>query len=632
MSILKKIKIYYQILSNMGWRYIFFRASYELKRKAGFQKRKYPVNPPMEHFISLKNWRKSTPVFFFDSKDTISFKKTPSKSLEDEAERILAGYLKFFSAFEINVGKDIDWKKNPQSGYRYPENQHWTEVVDYSQNTGDIKFVWESSRFSFLYTIIRNDYHNNQDHSDWVINRILDWIEKNPINDGPNYKCSQEISLRIMNWTFALYFYKNTSALTEENFSKIMHSIYWQLKHVYSNINFSRISVRNNHAITETLMLYIGGLLFPFFPESKKWKEKGKKWYEDEIAYQIYEDGTYLQFSMNYHRVVVQLLTWAIRLSDIHKEQFKNIVYERAYKSIYFLYQCQEESNGYLPNYGSNDGALFFKLSDADFRDYRPQLDALHQILCNQTLYKKSYEDAFWYLSRHSNNYRTVYPSIKKNFGIMEFPMGGFYLIRESETFTLIRCGRHKDRPAQADNLHLDIWHKGINVCQDGGSYQYNTDAKLMKYFMGTESHNTVMLDDYDQMLKGFRFVWLNWSQAIGANLTEYDDYYEFEGEVSCFTYLNPQIVHKRIVRKYKNKPEWITTDHIKNKPNNVCIRQLWHCFTPNSISILTENQKDISICNSESWYSGYYGEKNKIFQTAVISKNNTVTTKLTIK
>ena len=34
--------------------------------------------------------------------------------------------------------------------------------------------------------------------------------------------------------------------------------------------------------------------------------------FEKEIDYQIYKDGTYLQFSMNYQRVVVQLLTWVL--------------------------------------------------------------------------------------------------------------------------------------------------------------------------------------------------------------------------------------------------------------------------------------------------------------------------------
>ena len=50
-----------------------------------------------------------------------------------------------------------------------------------------------------------------------------------------------------------------------EIFKRIINSIYWQIDHVYKNINFSRKTVRNNHAITETLSLYLSGLLFPFF-------------------------------------------------------------------------------------------------------------------------------------------------------------------------------------------------------------------------------------------------------------------------------------------------------------------------------------------------------------------------------
>lgn len=126
------------------------------------------------------------------------------------------------------------------------------------------------------------------------------------------------------------------------------------------------------------MTLYLIGLLFPQFPDAKEWKEKGKKWFEEEIKYQIAEDGTFLQFSMNYHRVVVQLLTLAIAVADNNGELFCKEVYERSYQSLNFLYQCQDELSGYLPNYGANDGALFFRLNDCDYRDYRPQLDALH--------------------------------------------------------------------------------------------------------------------------------------------------------------------------------------------------------------------------------------------------------------
>lgn len=84
---------------------------------------------------------------------------------------------------------------------------------------------------------------------------------------------------------------------------------------------------------------------------------------------------------MNYHRVLIQLLTIAIAISEKNGDKFKVKTYEKAHKALNFLYQCQDEVSGWLPNYGFNDGALFFPLSDYDYRNYQPQLDALHYLL-----------------------------------------------------------------------------------------------------------------------------------------------------------------------------------------------------------------------------------------------------------
>ena len=61
--------------------------------------------------------------------------------------------------------------------------------------------------------------------------------------------------------------------------------------------------------------------------------EEGLKWFEEEIAYQIYQDGTFLQFSMNYHRVVVQLLTLAIPFAEKNNDTFRAVVKKRALSS-----------------------------------------------------------------------------------------------------------------------------------------------------------------------------------------------------------------------------------------------------------------------------------------------------------
>ena len=616
---LSSIKNNFNLIQNMGMRYVQFRITHELQRITGMLKRKFPVAPEFQQYISFYQWKELNVNFFFEDKSSLQLVKQPSTELKDWFENYKNGKFVFFGSALFDIGKEYDWVTNPETGFVYDSQKHWTEIADYSKEAGDIKYVWEKSRFSFLYNIIRYDYHFEQDCSEMVFKEILSWIDHNPINCGPNYRCSQEISLRVFNWTFALYYYKNASVLNDVLFQKIMHSIYWQIKHVYSNINFSRIAVRNNHAITETMGLYLFGILFPFFPEAGKWKKNGEKWFEQEVAYQVYPDGTFLQFSMNYHRVVVQLLTWGIRLSELNNEIVDKIVKERAVASLHFLFNCMDLQNGYLPNYGANDGALFFPLNDQDFRDYRPQLHALSAVL-HEGIIEKNNEDQYWF----GINEKDKNILVQEN-GMLSYPVGGFYLLRENNTFSFIRCGNHKDRPSQADNLHLDLWVNGQNILNDGGSYKYNADEESLRYFFGASSHNTIMLGDNDQMKKGGRFIWYYWTQSIKAGWIEYKDYYEFKGAIKAFQQVNKNIIHNRTVRKYKSQWKWEVTDEVEHD-TSLDIRQLWHPVPVENLKITftayDNTAKLLQGKKSQGWYSPKYGVKEEcdmlIFSTPI--------------
>ncbi|MDQ2720955.1 MAG: heparinase II/III family protein [Bacteroidota bacterium] len=628
---IEKINNSLNLLRNMGWRYTQFRIKHELLRRTGLSTKKFPVSPPFKQYISLGDWKNKSDGFFFKSKDALSFPKKPVIGIEERFHKIKSGEFIFFNSNEINISKDYDWVTNPDTGFKYNVNKHWTEIADYSEEAGDIKYVWEKSRFSYLYDIIRYDYHFNEDCSSFVFSEILSWIKSNPVNQGPNYRCSQEISLRVLNWTFALHYYRNSTSLTDDVFDKIQFAIFWQMDHVYKNIDFSRIAVRNNHAITETLTLYLTGLLFPQYPGAASWKQNGKKWFEEEIAYQVYEDGTFLQFSMNYHRVVIQLLNWAIVLAEKNNELFAPIVFERAKRSLEFLRTCMIDQNGYLPNYGANDGALFFKLNDAAYRDYRPQLNALATALKIDLSFPGSYEDIHWYGLENK-----VLKTWKPADGIHRFNTGGYYIIREPDTLTFIRCGKYKDRPSQADNLHLDIWYNGENILMDAGSYKYNTDEKTLRYFMGTASHNTVMLGDHDQMKKGPRFIWYNWSQCtINTELIETKETFRFKGTISAFEHVANGILHTREVIKTKGKPFWYIKDTIANKPYSVSMKQLWHLPNQHSPVLWTsidKNGQSIVPENKEGHVSELYGKKEACEMIVFQTDQNIIHTEFEIK
>jgi hypothetical protein len=624
---IKKVKRISNFISNMGMRYVIFRISHLIKTKFGWQKKTFPTSPSFKNYISFKDWKYNLQPFFFFGKEIKGLIKQPTKNLKKNLDDSKKGVYTFFNKTKIDLGVDYDWITNPLTNHKYDINKHWSEIHDLSPNDGDIKYVWEKARFSFLYDIIRYDYHFEEDQSQFVFDQIEDFIDKNPINQGPNYKCSQEISLRVLNWTFALYYYKDSKYLTEELFAKIIHTIYWQIHHVYHNINFSRISVRNNHAITETLLLYLSDKLFPFFPNVKGWSKKGKYWFEQEIKYQIYPDGTFLQFSMNYHRVAVQLLTWGIKLSKLNDDVFDSQVYDLAKKSLIFLDACIDPVSGKLPNYGSNDGALFFNLSDDDFRVYRSQLDDLRAVLYGFTKY--SSKSSFWYGIQPENR------EPEKISELNEFKNSGYYIIQEENTKTFIRCGAYKDRPGQSDNLHLDIWINGENILRDNGTYKYNTDKEFLDYFNGSKGHNTLSISGENQMEKGSRFIWYYWVKKAFAFLIKNQENIVFSGTIKAYKQFGNNIFHSRKVTKFIGKDEWLVEDLVKGIKGKT-IYQYWHFSEEmkDRLHITAKDEENIEIkpLTENCWYSGYYGVKESSLRLTFKTETNAFKTLIKFK
>jgi hypothetical protein len=625
---MSRIIDWWQWAKAMGIRYIAFRFFYELQLRTGFLKWRFPINPAFRSWISLAKWRVNAPEFLIASREEIKFEVNPSEQLRSEAERIFNGEIQFFQGEWLKVPLD-EWLLNVSTGYKYDNKIHWTAIPDFNASMGDIKYVWEKSRFLFLQTILRYDVAYTKDSSPWVFAQIESWIEHNPINQGPNYRCSQETSLRVFNWIYALYFYKNSSQLSTARFERILFSIYWQLKHVRENIHFSRIAVRNNHAITETLALYVAGILFPFFPESNEWRKKGKEWLEEEIFFQIYSDGGYLQYSFNYQRVVVQLLTVGFAVAHLQKDQFSSIVYERAHKMVELLATCQDAVTGQLPNYGANDGSLFFNWNDESYRNYRPSLDALHYLITGSDLYDRQFDDRAWFGFQKISTFKLEKLTIKD--GTYSFDKAGLFACRQDHLLVMIVCVKYQNRPSQADNLHLDIWYKGENIVRDSGSYRYNADASLVKYFFGTESHNTIMIGENDQMKKGPRFIWLNWSRSNLAGWKNNTTDFVFEGIIHAFDSIGTRSLKRRVSLNKQNSTLTVT-DSVDNHDQNK-LRQLWHVNPKINVVFHSIDEGIFSIqpISKNMYFSSTYGQMETVPQLEFQTLTNKITTIISV-
>jgi len=222
---MRKLFMLLQILNNMGFRYVGYRVLHLIRTKLGWYEIVFPKVVQPKFFINYSQWLDTKKIFFFDNDEVkeidLLLPEDEKRKVSETASKIKEGIFLFFNSEEFSLGKNYNWVTNPSNGYVYPSNLHWSKINDYDNKSGDIKYVWEKSRFSFLYDLIRDEKINGNKHGDFVLLQIADWIDANPINQGPNWKCSQEISIRVLNWIFALYFYSEKGLINEELWQKL---------------------------------------------------------------------------------------------------------------------------------------------------------------------------------------------------------------------------------------------------------------------------------------------------------------------------------------------------------------------------------------------------------------------------
>jgi hypothetical protein len=153
----------YHVLHHFGLRWVFWRAVYLAQKKTGLQKLTMPKMTwdNLRHRSALpmleKDYLASRP-FFFMAREFDNFHET-AKTLGfgdwvvSDADRIATGVFPFFSSHWLALGTSPNWHENPFAKKEFPRQKHFSEIDDFAH--GDVKLVWELSRFSFAYTLAR---------------------------------------------------------------------------------------------------------------------------------------------------------------------------------------------------------------------------------------------------------------------------------------------------------------------------------------------------------------------------------------------------------------------------------------------------------------------------------------------
>jgi len=82
-------------------------------------------------------------------------------------------------------------------------DRDWWRIPDFDPAVGDIKTVWEFSRFDWVLVCAQHAAKGDaialRRLNDW----LADWLQANPPYKGPNWKCGQEASIRVMHLAMA---------------------------------------------------------------------------------------------------------------------------------------------------------------------------------------------------------------------------------------------------------------------------------------------------------------------------------------------------------------------------------------------------------------------------------------------
>lgn len=395
-----------------------------------------------------------------------------------------------------------DWFANPFSDKPQPDaTRDWWHIPDFG--AGDIKGLWELSRFDWAVAWATKSAHGDAAALDRLNDWLADWAQANPPYKGPNWKCGQEASIRVMHLVTAAWVLGQDSAPEQG----LIHLLTTHLQRIAPTMSYA-IGQQNNHGTSEAAALFIGGsFLASHDPRAEGWAHKGRRWLEERAATLIESDGSFSQYSVTYHRVMLD--TYA--LAEAWRRHralpaFSDRLRARLGAATDWLWTLTDAEAGDAPNIGANDGARFVQLTGGDCRDFRPSVQLA------AALFKGA--DAFgpgpWsaplrWLGVPDGSSSTT-PQSKS------FNDGGYHVLRIGKAMAVLRYPRFRFRPSQADALHVDLWHNGVNLLRDAGTFSYNADGA--EWFASTAAHNTLEFDRRDQMPRLGRFLFGNWLEA----------------------------------------------------------------------------------------------------------------------
>ena len=446
-----------------------------------------------------------------------------------DASLILQGKCRIFGQTVVDIFRDdLD------------TSHHWTEFEQHKipLPEKDIKFLWEPARMGWVYTLGRvraSGKVESLSRQSWDL--IENFLQKNPVNYGPNWMNGQEVALRILALVYFHEVFRGDHDLPAGWEETLAQAVIDHARRIPPTLVYAR-SQQNNHLLVEAVGLYTAGVFLPEHGEAKRWRKTGWNAFHQALDDQIDDDGTYAQYSTNYHRLMLQTALWMKAISLRAGEEFPEESTIKLAAATAWLAGLTMPETGRVPNYGHNDGAYILPLTGRPFDDYRPVVEAASRFsgLAEPTDEVDEMSIWFEYLAGRKTDPITFEQPVVE--------IKSYRKLTEGSTTVFLFSPEYHHRPGQADLLHTEIWRDGQPLLLDAGTFQYNAEPPWDNVLAGTAVHNTVSIMGKDQMTRAGRFLWLDWPKVTSRK----EEPGGYAVTVSHDGFIQYGVIHKRRV------------------------------------------------------------------------------------
>lgn len=534
------------------------QALYEQRCKAGF---------PSEPLAFAAWWRAYRPAFFVEpagryAAPLANILGSMASQVIGRANRALRGEIRCFGHWYGDYGQPWNWYLNPDTGAEWPRNAHGSRSRRYLKQLGEWKYPWELGRCPQVFDWVRAYALTGDEKYPLAFFGLVESFGRDcPYRMGVQWANGQEVAIRFMAWLYAIYALADSPSLTPERLSLVYRQLAFHAQFVREHIDFAYYAVYNNHLIGEALCLYLAGLMLPWLSDAASYRRTGRRLLVEAVDKQFYPDGGYVQNSNNYERLALHYVLWASAVGRLHGDDLCALVRDRI-RSARDLLLCQQSESGWLPNHGANDGALLNPWTKCDFADFRPMLAALSYLLDGTRIYPTGLwdEELLWLFGANALGGREQAPTL----GSASYPLAGLHILRRDAcNLALFRCGPLLERFGGGDQLHVNLWWRGINVLLSPGSYYYLSD--WARWFATTDSKNDLMVHGQGQTILYRDFKSL--IRVEGKIISPIRDHADTMvcGEHSGYCRFPERIVHRRTLES--TGPEsWRIIDEVRRE------------------------------------------------------------------